>query len=105
MAEKKAAASAAVKCTDENCPRHGSLRTRGQVFDGTVKSSKMSKVVDVEWSFLRYMPKFERYEKRRTKVKAHNPPCMDVREGDSVRIVECRPLSRTVKFVVWEKLK
>jgi small subunit ribosomal protein S17 len=42
-----------INCTDENCPFHGSLKTRGQVFEGTVIADKMSKAVTVEWPFLR----------------------------------------------------
>lgn len=93
-----------INCTDENCPSHGSLKTRGQVFDGIVIADKMSKTVTVEWPFLRYLHKYQRYLKKRTHVKAHNPPCLSVKTGDSVRIVECRPISKTVKFVVMEKL-
>ena len=51
-----------------------------------------------------YLSKFERYEKRRTKIKAHNPPCINAREGDIVRIHECRPLSKTKHFVIVEKI-
>ena len=104
MAKNAAAVETTAKCTDESCPRHGSLRTRGQVFVGTVKSDKMQKTVTVEWPFLRYVTKYERYEKRRTKVRAHNPPCIEAKAGDTVRIAECRPISRTVKFVVFERL-
>ena len=28
--------------------------------------------------------------------------CIDVKEGDEVKIAECRPLSKTVSFVVIE---
>ena len=94
-----------INCTDRNCPFHGSLKTRGQVFDGTVIADKMSKTVTVEWPFLQYLQKYQRYLKKRTHVKAHNPPCLSVKTGDSVRIVECRPISKTVKFVVIEVLK
>ena len=35
---------------------------------------------------------------------AHLPSCIgDVNPGDFVRIMECRPLSKTVKFCVIEK--
>ncbi|HEX54578.1 MAG TPA: 30S ribosomal protein S17, partial [Candidatus Altiarchaeales archaeon] len=32
-------------------------------------------------------------------------PCINARTGDRVRIMECRKLSKTVNFVVIEKLE
>lgn len=92
-------------CDDIRCPIHGRLRARGRVFVGKVISARMMKTVNVEWPRLHYITKFERYEKRRSRVKAHNPPCINAREGDMVKIAECRSLSKTKKFVVIEVLK
>ena len=94
-----------INCTDRNCPVHGSLRTRGQVFSGTVIADKMPKTVTVEWPFLKYLQKYQRYLKKRTHVKAHVPACIVAKSGDKVSIAECRPISKTVKFVVIEVLK
>ncbi len=94
-----------INCTDENCPFHGSLRARGQVFEGIVIADKMSKAVTVEWPFLRYLQKYQRYLKKRTHVKAHTPACIAVKLGNKVKIAECRPISKTIKFVVIEVLK
>jgi small subunit ribosomal protein S17 len=52
---------------------------------------------------LKYVPKFMRYERRRSRIPSHNPPCIDAKEGDRVIIAECRPISKTVSFVVVEK--
>ena len=41
----------------------------------------------------------------KTKVVAYNPECIHAREGDIVKIMECRPLSKTKSFVVIEILK
>jgi len=92
------------KCTDENCPFHGSLSLRGKEFTGIVLSDKMSKTVSVGWERTIFVPKYERYEKKRSKVKAHNPECLSVKTGDNVKIRQCRPLSKTKHFVVVEKL-
>jgi len=46
-----------------------------------------------------------RYERRRGHIPSHNPPCIDAKEGDRVRIAECRPISKTVSFVVVEKVE
>ena len=92
-------------CEDRNCPFHGTLSIRGRVLDGVVASSKMDKTVVVEREYLQFSTKYVRYEKRRGHIPSHNPPCIDVKEGDRVRIAECRPVSKTVSFVVVEKLE
>lgn len=87
-------------CTDKKCPFHGSTSIRGQSFTGLVTSDKMARTVTVTWAGRRYVPKYERYEKRRSKVKAHNPECINARKGDVVILAETRPLSKTKHFVV-----
>ena len=92
-------------CEDRNCPFHGSLSVRGRVLEGVVASAKMDKTVVVERKYLQFSSKFVRYERRHSHIPSHNPPCLDVKEGERVRIAECRPLSKTVSFVVMEKLE
>jgi small subunit ribosomal protein S17 len=93
------------ECSDPNCPFHGKLSVRGSVIEGNVVRSKMQKTIVVERSFERKVPKYMRFEKRRSKIHAHNPPCINAAEGDRVRIAECRPLSKTKSFVVVEVRK
>ncbi len=92
-------------CTDRNCPFHGELSVRGRVLDGVVISAKMDKTVVVKREYLQHIPKFMRYERRHSRIPSHAPPCMDVKEGDRVIIAECRPISKTVSFVVVEKME
>jgi len=92
------------KCTDVRCPFHGNLKVRGRSFVGVVSSTKMQKTITVEWPRLSYLKKYERYEKKKTKITAHVPGCMKVNRGDKVRIHETRPLSKTKNFVVVEVL-
>jgi small subunit ribosomal protein S17 len=92
-------------CEDRNCPFHGTLSVRGRVLDGVVVSAKMDKTVVIERKYLQASSKFVRYERRHSHIPSHNPPCLDVKEGERVRIAECRPLSKTVSFVVVEKLE
>ncbi|HIG96373.1 TPA: 30S ribosomal protein S17 [Candidatus Woesearchaeota archaeon] len=91
-------------CNDHRCPFHGSLTVRKRNFIGTVLSAKAQKSATVGWERRYYIPKYERYEKRKTKLQVHNPPCLDVKQGEIVKIVETRPLSKTKNFVVIEKL-
>ncbi|MFH1072948.1 MAG: 30S ribosomal protein S17 [Nanoarchaeota archaeon] len=88
------------KCTDKNCPFHGTLPVHGRQFTGSIISDKMHKTVTVHWERRKYITKFERYEKRQSTVKAHNPPCLNAKKGDKVIIMETRPLSKTKNFTV-----
>lgn len=92
-------------CNDINCPFHGTLSVRGRVFEGVVATSKMDKTAIVEREYLQFSPKYVRYEKRSGHIPSHNPPCINAKEGQQVKIVECRPLSKTVSFVIVEKLE
>ncbi len=88
---------------DENCPFYGSLRLRGQVLEGTVSNVGMQKTITIKRHNVRYMDKYERYEKRTSSVSAHLPACIgEINIGDSVKIMECRPLSKTISFCVVE---
>lgn len=90
------------KCTDKNCPIHGTLSTRGRVLEGVVVSDKMHDTVVVLRDHVRYIPKYERYKKCSSRIPAHNPQCISAKSGDKVKIAECRPLSKTKHFVVVE---
>jgi len=89
-------------CADENCPFHGTLSVRGGTLVGEVASTDMEKTVVVEREYDVFVPKYDRYMKRRSRVPAHASPCMDVTVGDTVRIGETRPLSKTKSHVVVE---
>jgi small subunit ribosomal protein S17 len=60
---------------------------------GTVVSSKMNKTISVAVERLVKHPTYGKYVRRTTRLLAHdeNNEC---REGDTVAIAECRPLSR-----------
>jgi len=90
------------KCSDRNCPFHGSLRCRGNIFVGTVISARMHRTAKIEWARQKFDKKYERYEKKRSRLMAHNPECINAKEGDVVKVSECRPLSKTKNFVIIE---
>lgn len=89
-------------CEDDHCPFHGTLSVRGKLLTGVVSSAKAPKMVVVSREYPRPAPKYKRYQRSRSKVHAYLPPCVDVKEGAEVKIAECRPLSKTVSFVVIE---
>jgi small subunit ribosomal protein S17 len=90
-------------CDDQNCPFHGELSVRGQVLVGEVASTDMEKTVIVEREYDVHVPKYDRFMKRRSRVAAHASPCMDLSVGDTVRIAETRPLSKTKSHAVVSK--
>ncbi len=64
-----------------------------QVLQGVVVSDKMEKTIVVEIVLRKLHPLYKKYLTRSKKVKAHDET-NDAKMGDTVRVVECRPLSR-----------
>jgi small subunit ribosomal protein S17 len=93
-------------CKEVDCPIHGNLKTRGKVFEGKV-TRKFPKRITIEFDRMVYVKKYERYASLKTKIHARLSPCMEkeVNKGDIVRVMECRPLSKIIHFVVVKKLK
>lgn len=60
---------------------------------GRVVSNKMNKTIAVEIERLIKHPRYGKYIRRTTKLLAHDESG-EARAGDTVSIVECRPLSR-----------
>ena len=88
---------------DQNCPFYGSLRLRGQVLEGTISRIGMQKTITLERNNVRYMQKYERFENGTSYVSDHLPSCIgDAKVGGSVKVMECRLLSKTVSFGIVE---
>ncbi|MBI2210880.1 MAG: 30S ribosomal protein S17 [Deltaproteobacteria bacterium] len=66
---------------------------------GVVASNRMHKTVVVSVERIVMHPKYKKFLKRRTKVKAHDEK-NECQVGDRVLIVECRPLSREKRWRV-----
>jgi small subunit ribosomal protein S17 len=92
-------------CSDKKCAWHGSISIRGKILEGRVVSAKASRTAIIERDYLHYIPKYERYERRRSRIAAHNPDCIAAKEGDKVKIAECRKLSKTKAWVIVEVIK
>src|SRR2546422_10767307 len=86
-------------CTDAKCPFHGRLSVRGQMLEGVVVSTRMQNTVVIERRSLRFIRKYQRYEKRTRRMKVRAPPCLGLQIGYRVLAMECRPLGKTVHFV------
>ena len=90
------------ECSDVHCPFHGKLSIRGKLFDGKATGTKAKQTITLQKEAPVYMSKFKRYARSRSTIHAHVPGCMSVNSGDIVRTAECRPISKSVSFVVVE---
>ncbi|MBW3583155.1 MAG: 30S ribosomal protein S17 [Euryarchaeota archaeon] len=92
-------------CDDKHCPFHGGLPVRGQIITGKVATKGMQRSVVISRQYTIYIPKYERYETRTSKISAHAPACFDegLEPGQEVTIMECRPVSKTKKYVVIDR--
>jgi len=61
---------------------------------GIVASDKGDKTIKVVVNYQTRHPKYGKYLKRRTVLHAHDEK-NDAKEGDTVELAECRPLSKT----------
>jgi len=75
------------------------MRERKKVREGYVISDRMEKTVIVEVAKLVRHPLFGKVIKRRSRIKAHDAK-NECRIGDRVRVMEFRPLSKTVGWRV-----
>ena len=92
-------------CSDSHCPFHGGARVRGRTFTGKVMKDVFHKTATIEFPRLFFIPKYDRYEKRRTRIKVHVPSCIAIKPGSVIKIGETRPISKTKNFVVVDVIK
>ena len=100
--------SAPKKKPDENDkknPFNGTLSIRGKLFEGTVISSGAKNTVVIEKESPIYFTKFKRYARGKSRIYAHVPSNIEVKEGDNILAAECIPISKSVSFVVVEVRK
>ncbi len=76
--------------TETNKKRRPMLRT----ITGVVASDKGDKTIKVVVAYQTRHAKYGKYLKRRTVLHAHDAT-NEAREGDTVELAECRPLSKT----------
>ena len=65
-----------------------------RTIQGVVASDKGNKTIKVIVAYQTRHPKYGKFLKRRTVLHAHDEK-NDAKEGDTVEIAECRPLSKT----------
>jgi small subunit ribosomal protein S17 len=87
-------------CDDPLCPWHGHLKIRLKLLEVTVEKVRMHKAAVVTHEWVHYISKYNRYERRRRRMRVRVPECIEVKPGDKVIITETRPLSKTIAWVV-----
>ena len=87
---------------EKNNPFNGSLSIRGKLFEGTIIDAKAKGTVVIQKESPIYFKKFKRFGRSKNKIHAHVPSNINVQEGDHVIAAECRPISKSVSFVVVE---
>lgn len=92
-------------CGDRHCPYHGKLPVRGRLFDGRVTGAKARQTATLQKDVPVYFAKFKRYARGKSTIHAHVPGCIKVQNGDNVLAAECRPISKSVSYVVVEVRK
>jgi len=104
--KKKAVKVDKDSCADKTCPIHGGLKVRGRTFKGYIVR-KFPRRITIEFERIIYIRKYERYAKKKTRIHARLPACMQdkVKIGDYVLVGECRPLSKIIHFVLLKKVK
>jgi small subunit ribosomal protein S17 len=80
------------------------MREQRKMLVGTVVSDKMDKTVVVSVERVTRHPLYGKTVKSNKKYKAHNEN-NEAKMGDTVRICECRPISKDKTFFVQEILQ
>ncbi|MFX1325479.1 MAG: 30S ribosomal protein S17 [Promethearchaeota archaeon] len=95
-----------VDCTDESCPFHGNTRIRGKITQGIIVSKKSKNTVIIRRDYVQFVKKYQRYERRNTRLACHLPECLvpEIGIGDLVRVGESRKISKTKAFIVLDKI-
>lgn len=87
-------------CTDQKCPFHGQINVKNELFKGKVIKKDINRSATIEWTRPYFVPKFERYEVRRSRMRVHNPGCIDAGIGQEVLVAKTRPLSKNKNHVI-----
>ncbi|MBU0457104.1 MAG: 30S ribosomal protein S17 [Nanoarchaeota archaeon] len=85
---------------DKKCPFTGGLAVKKEFLKGKVVKRDTNKSATIEWHTPSYVKKYERYEVLRSRLRVHNPSCIDAQVGQTVLVARTRPLSKTKNHVI-----
>ncbi len=95
----KAEAKAAV-ALDKNCPFYGELNVKKASLVGTIIKKDAHGTATIEWERSRFVPKYERFEFRRSRIRVHNPASINAQIGEKVLVARTRPIRKTKHHVI-----
>jgi len=81
------------------------ITPRGRILFGRVIKKDVSKTATILVEHTHFIRKYERYEKRFSKIRVHNPEEINAQVGNLVKIQETRPISKTKHFIITEIIK
>ena len=87
-------------CADKKCPFHGDVTVKNEMLKGKVIKKDINRSATIEWFRPYYVPKYERYEIRRSRIRVHNPACINAGVGSEVLVAKTRPLSKTKNHAI-----
>ena len=85
--------------------KNNKLKTHGRTFTGIVISEVFHQTTTIEFPRRIYNAKYERFQKRRTRIKVHVPEDSKVNKGDTIKVIETRPISKTKNFLAVEVIQ
>jgi small subunit ribosomal protein S17 len=89
---------------DKKDPFYGDINVKRETLVGTVVKKDANRSATIEWRRAVFVQKYERQEKRKSKVRVHNPASIDAQVGDRVLVARTRPLSKTKHHVILKVL-
>lgn len=78
-------------------------QSAGKTFEGVISSTKMQNTVIVTVVFISKHPLYKKIIRKSRRFAVHNT-LSDLKVGDTVKIRESKPISKTKHFVVVEKI-
>jgi small subunit ribosomal protein S17 len=90
---------------DKHDPFSAPFPVRGQRLVGTVISTRAQRSATVLIERQIEVKKYQRFIRKRSKVRVHNPDSINAQDGDVVRVVATRPISKTKHFSIVEIIK
>jgi small subunit ribosomal protein S17 len=102
-AERRAAAPAGAPA-EELAPVHAAVQGARRLRQGIVVSNKAEKTITVRIDIARRHRRYEKIVRSSSTVHAHDEN-NDAHEGDVVRVIESRPLSRTKRWALVDVLE
>ncbi|MAF99258.1 MAG: 30S ribosomal protein S17 [Nanoarchaeota archaeon] len=87
-------------CEDNKCPFHGKMAVKREFITGKVISKDTHHSATIEWARKYPVPKYERFEIRRSRIRVHNPLCINAEKGQTVLTARTRPMSKTKHYTI-----